>query len=66
MHPKIPDSNTIGSRDFLRLTLNMKASKSPEAREYFHIIEGRGGGLVPKFASEIRAPNFASKDIGDK
>ena len=36
---------------------------------YFHIRRSGGGeGLAPKFASEILvgAPNFASKNIGDK
>ena len=34
---------------------------------YFHIRRSEGG-LVPKFASEIRvgSPNFESKNIGDK
>ena len=36
---------------------------------YFHIgRSGGGGGLTPKFASEILvgAPNFASRNISDK
>ena len=40
-----------------------------DTRGYFHIRRsGVGVGLAPKFASEIRvgAPNFASRNIGDK
>ena len=39
---------------------------NPGTGGYFHIK--RSGGLAPKFASEILvgAPNFASKNIGDK
>ena len=35
---------------------------------YFYIRQSGRGGLAPKFASEIRvrAPNFASKHVGDK
>ena len=42
---------------------------SPGPVGYFHIRRsGGGGGLTPKFASEILvgAPNFASKNISDK
>ena len=38
-----------------------------ESEGYFHIRRS-GGGLAPKFASQIlvEAPNFASKSIGNK
>ena len=58
---------TVTNYNCYRKAITQFASPPPPPpREKFHIR--RSGGLAPKFASKILggAPNFASKNVGDK
>ena len=62
-----PDTSYINDDSFSRWIIEKSDGLTKAQRGYFHIRRS-GGGLAKNFASEIHvgAPNFASKNIGDR